>query len=105
MMLLICTLPEFTIFTETIMHLAPKFLHQHGFLLLLGITVVPIFFFFFGVGRGGGGNKVRYGLVENGQWSNYIFKRPSTEQQNSYFLHFTYFEQDAGKILSSFKPG
>ena len=57
------------------------------------------------VGRGGGGNKVRYGLVENGQWSNYIFKRPSTEQQNSYFLHFTYFEQDAGKILSSFKPG
>ena len=55
------------------------------------------------VGRGG--NKVRYGLVENGQWSNYIFKRPSTEQQNSYFLHFTYFEQDAGKILSSFKPG
>ena len=56
-------------------------------------------------GGGGGGNKVRYGLVENGQWSNYIFKRPSTEQQNSYFLHFTYFEQDAGKILSSFKPG
>ena len=58
MMLLICTLPEFTIFTETIMHLAPKFLHHHGFLLLLGITVVPIFFFFFGGGeRGGGGEK------------------------------------------------
>ena len=54
MMLLICTLPEFTIFTETIMHLAPKFLHHHGFLLLLGITVVPIFFFFFGGGEGGG---------------------------------------------------
>ena len=54
MMLLICTLPEFTIFTETIMHLAPKFLHHHGFLLLLGITVVPIFFFFFGGGKGGG---------------------------------------------------
>ena len=53
MMLLICTLPEFTIFTETIMHLAPKFLHHHGFLLLLGITVVPIFFFFFGGGEGG----------------------------------------------------
>ena len=87
------------------MHLAPKFLHHHGFLLLLGITVVPIFFFFFGVGRGGGVNKVHYGLVENGQWTNYIFKHPSTEQQNSYFLHFTYFEQDAGKILSSFKPG
>ena len=104
MMLLICTLPEFTIFTETIMHLAPKFLHHHGFLLLLGITVVPIFFFFFG-GVEGGGNKVHYGLVENGQWSNYIFKHPPTEQQNSYFLHFTYFEQDAGKILSSFKPG
>ena len=62
------------------------------------------FSFSSGVGRGGG-NKVRYGLVENGQWSNYIFKHPSTEQQNSYFLHFTYFEQDAGKILSSFKPG
>ena len=86
------------------MHLAPKFLHHHGFLLLLGITVVPIFFFFFGGGEGG--NKVHYGLVENGQWSNYIFKHPSTEQQNSYFLHFTYFEQDAGKILShGFKPG
>ena len=85
------------------MHLAPKFLHHHGFLLLLGITVVPIFFFFFGGGEGG--NKVHYGLVENGQWSNYIFKHPSTEQQNSYFLHFTNFEQDAGKILSSFKPG
>ena len=55
MMLLICTLPEFTIFTETIMYLAPKFLHHHGFLLLLGITVVPIFFFFFGGGKGGGG--------------------------------------------------
>ena len=53
MMLLICTLPEFTIFTETIMHLAPKFLHHHGFLLLLGITVVPTFFFFFGGGEGG----------------------------------------------------
>ena len=87
------------------MHLAPKFLHHHSFLLLLGITVVPIFFFFFGGGEGGGGNKVHYGLVENGQWSNYIFNHPSTEQQNSYFLHFTYFEQDAGKILSSFKPG
>ena len=85
------------------MHLAPKFLHHSGFLLLLGITVVPIFFFFFGGGEGG--SKVHYGLVENGQWSNYIFKHPSTEQQNSYFLHFTYFEQDAGKILSSFKPG
>ena len=57
MMLLICTLPEFTIFTETIMHLAPKFLHHHGFLLLLGITVVPIFFFFFGGGEGGGGTR------------------------------------------------
>ena len=55
MMLLICLLPEFTIFTETIMHLAPKFLHHHGFLLLLGITVVPIFFFFFGGVEGGGG--------------------------------------------------
>ena len=86
MMLLICTLPEFTIFTETIMHLAPKFLHYHGFLLLLGITVVPIFFFFFGGGEGGG-NKVHYGLVENGQWSNYIFKHPSTEQQNSYRIY------------------
>ena len=64
------------------------------------------FSFSSGVWRGGGGgNKVHYGLVENGQWSNYIFKHPPTEQQNSYFLHFTYFEQDAGKILSSFKPG
>ena len=53
MMLLICTLFEFTIFTETIMHLAPKFLHHHGFLLPLGITVVPIFFFFLGGGEGG----------------------------------------------------
>ena len=57
MMLLICTLPEFTIFTETIMHLAPKFLHHYGFLLLLGITVVPIFFFFFGGVEGGGGEQ------------------------------------------------
>ena len=48
---------------------------------------------------------MHYGLGENGQLSNYVFKHPSTEQQNSYFLHFTYFEQDAGKILSSFKPG
>ena len=83
------------------MHLAPKFLYHHGF--LLGITVVPIFSFSWGVGRGE--NKVYYGLVENGQLSNYIFKHPSTEEQNSYFFHFTYFEQDAGKILSSFKPG
>ena len=59
------------------------------------------------VGRGGGGwgNKVHNGLGENGQLSNYVFKHPSTEQQISYFLHFTYFDQDAGKILSSFKPG
>ena len=63
------------------------------------------FSFSWGVRRGGGENKVHYGLVENGQLSNYIFKHPSTEQQNSYFFHFTYFEQDAGKILSSFKPG
>lgn len=55
MMLLICTLPEFTIFIETIMHLAPKFLYHHGFLLLLGITVVPFFFFFLGGEEGGGG--------------------------------------------------
>ena len=93
MMLLICTLPEFTIFIETIMHLAPKFLYHPGFLLLLGIIVIPIFFFFVGgeEGGGGGGNKVHYGLVENGQLSNYIFKHPSTEQQNSYFFSFYLF--------------
>ena len=76
------------------MHLAPKFLYHPGFLLLLGIIVIPIFFFFLGGeegGGGGGGNKVHYGLVENGQLSNYIFKHPSTEQQNSYFFSFYLF--------------
>ena len=48
---------------------------------------------------------MHHGLGENGQLPNYMFKHPSAEQQNSYFLHFTCFDQGTGKILSSFRPG
>ena len=43
--------------------------------------------------------KVHRGLGENGQLPNYMFKHPSAEQQNSYFLHLSVLTRVRGKFL------
>ena len=90
------------------MHLAPKFLYHPGFLLLLGIIVIPIFFFFLGGEEGGGGGGETRCIMVSLKMVNcriISLNIPLLNNKIATFFHFTYFEQDAGKILSSFKPG